>query len=77
MIVNGWKPLTIITKGSILDVAAALDPPLPMHVSPDPRKNIMPNMAAWFNRSINHKLWGDWKGDWKVKATRSYSIQPN
>ena len=26
--VNGWKPLTIITKHSILDVAAALDPPL-------------------------------------------------
>ena len=25
---NSWKPLTIITKGSILDVAAALDPPL-------------------------------------------------
>ena len=28
IIVNGWKPLTIITKGSILDVAAVLDPPL-------------------------------------------------
>ena len=26
--VNGWKPLTIITKSSILDVAALLDPPL-------------------------------------------------
>ena len=26
--VNGWKPLTIITKRSILDVAEALDPPL-------------------------------------------------
>ena len=25
---NGWKPLTIITKRSILDVAAVLDPPL-------------------------------------------------
>ena len=25
---RGWKPLTIITKHSILDVAAALDPPL-------------------------------------------------
>ena len=30
IIVNGWKPLTIITKRSILDVAAALDPPLKM-----------------------------------------------
>ena len=28
IIVNGWKPLTIITKHSILDVVAALDPPL-------------------------------------------------
>ena len=28
VIVNGWKPLTIITKRSILVVAAALDPPL-------------------------------------------------
>ena len=27
IIVNDWKPLTI-TKGSILDVAAVLDPPL-------------------------------------------------
>ena len=29
-------------------------------------------MAAIFNRSCNHKLWGDWK----AKATKSYSIQP-
>ena len=28
IIVNGFQPLTIITKSSILDVAAALDPPL-------------------------------------------------
>ena len=28
IIINGYKPLTIITKLSILDVAAALDPPL-------------------------------------------------
>ena len=28
IIVNGWKPLTIITKRSILDDAAALDPRL-------------------------------------------------
>ena len=28
IIVNGWKPLTIITKRSILDVATGLDPPL-------------------------------------------------
>ena len=29
IIVNGFQPLTIITKCSILDVAAVLDPPLP------------------------------------------------
>ena len=28
IIVKGWKPLTIITKRSILDVTAALDLPL-------------------------------------------------
>ena len=28
LIVNGWKRLAIITKSSILDVAAVLDPPL-------------------------------------------------
>ena len=28
IIVSGWKPLTIITKRSILDDAAVLDPPL-------------------------------------------------
>ena len=30
IIVNGWKPL-IITKRSILDVAAVLDPPVVAH----------------------------------------------
>ena len=30
IIVNGFQPLTIIAKSSILDVAAALDPPLVM-----------------------------------------------
>ena len=28
IIVNGFQPLTIVTKRSTLDVAAALDPPL-------------------------------------------------
>ena len=27
IIVNGWKPFTVITKCSILDVGAVLDPP--------------------------------------------------
>ena len=33
IIVNAWKPLTIITKRSILDVAAVLDLPLVMRRS--------------------------------------------
>ena len=36
IIVNGWKLLTIITKCSILDVAAALDPPLHLSLSVPP-----------------------------------------
>ena len=32
MKVNGWKLLTIITKRSILDVAAVLDPPLSLRL---------------------------------------------
>ena len=34
-IVNGFQPLTIITKRSILDVAAVLDPPLDITETPD------------------------------------------
>ena len=33
IIVNGWKPLTIITKRSILDVAVVLDPSMISTVS--------------------------------------------
>ena len=32
-IVNGWKPLTIITMSSILDVTAVLDPPLQIQLN--------------------------------------------
>ena len=35
IIVNGFQPLTIITKHSILDVAAVLDPPLVLSRSMD------------------------------------------
>ena len=40
IIVNGWKPSTIITKHSILDVAAALDPTLEFF-----KKEIVLNLA--------------------------------
>ena len=35
IIVNGWKPLTIITKTSILDIAAVLDSPLIQYTTND------------------------------------------
>ena len=34
IIVNDWKPLTIMTKHSTLDVAAGLDPPLLLFIFP-------------------------------------------
>ena len=45
IIVNGWKPLTIITKRSILDVAAALDPPLSTSEKSSDfwKQNLLPN----------------------------------
>ena len=43
IIVNGWKPLTIITKHFILDVATALDPPLATYAF---RRN---QVKAFFN----------------------------
>ena len=52
IIVNGWKPLTIITKSSILDVATVLDPPLnyqSLFIS------IVENLSYW-------NLNGSWKG---------------
>ena len=40
IIVNGWKPLTIITKSSTLDIAAVLDPSLKIIFSLD-LKNLL------------------------------------
>ena len=39
IIVNGWKPLTVITKRSILDIAAVLDPP--------PISPLLSSVVAW------------------------------
>ena len=36
IIVNGWKPLTFITKSSILDNPVVLDPPLDMVLKTPP-----------------------------------------
>ena len=44
IIVNGFQPLTIITKHSILDVAAVLDPPLTLLE--------MRNVIMWLVRKL-------------------------
>ena len=44
IIVNSWNPLTIIKKHSILDVAAALDPPL-----------MMVDNNNWFHGRVNRR----------------------
>ena len=38
IIANGFQPLTIITKSSILDVAAVIDPPLGIVLSKEAKK---------------------------------------
>ena len=54
IIANSWKPLTIITKRSIFDVAAGLDPPLVASVF----RNFMVYSESVFNIlciKIKHK----------------------
>ena len=46
IIVNGWKPLTIITKHSILHVAAALDPPLDVHLEAGVQLRLIKQLTA-------------------------------
>ena len=45
---NRWKPLTIITKRPILDVAAVLDPPLMILVS-TLNENHVSYVQLWLN----------------------------
>ena len=46
IIVNGFKPLTVITKSSILDVAALLNPPLI-------RKFFLTTLSVSYARFVN------------------------
>ena len=50
IIANCWKPLTIITKRSILDVAAVLDPPL-VKVVKNPSTIYLPLNKYFFDGS--------------------------
>ena len=47
MIVNDWKPLTIITSCSILDVATALDPP-PESLDYQPTNTLMMSLIVFW-----------------------------
>ena len=60
IIVNGWKPLTIITKRSILDVAAALDPPLKTECcyQPDPSVLLILGVVYWKDQDDYQKKLG-------------------
>ena len=49
IIVNGFEPLTIITERSILDVAAALDPPLVTSIANDHFKLYLINKARYLS----------------------------
>ena len=63
IIVNGFQPLTVITKHSILDVAAVLDPPLVIDKrrSKDQIKFRIPyyliQRKLFFNVTFDHKMW--------------------
>ena len=45
IIVNGFQPLTIITKSSTLDVAAVLDPPLGNALHPGKRVTFLSSVS--------------------------------
>ena len=47
IIVNGFQPLTIITKRSILDVAAIRDPPLDFNPETERLRNLAPKGSSW------------------------------
>ena len=57
IIVNGLKPLFIITKHSILDIAAALDPPLVItETQTQMRKNSSDFSKNFMNRFFTEHL---------------------
>ena len=53
IIVKGFQPLTIITKRSILDVAAVLDPPLSMNAKPETQNTTFKGASKLHNDCIS------------------------
>ena len=54
IIVNGFQPLTIITKSSTLDVAAVLDPPLKQMLSLISLREVERRNITTQNKSRKH-----------------------
>ena len=61
IIVNGFQPLTIITKRYILDVAAALDPPLEIKLYRRARKkkNLTLKKFRRIQNPVKHLRWSN------------------
>ena len=57
IMVNSWKPLTIITKRSILNVATVLDPPL---VRNEPLKPVMKDIIQINNGPYTYFFISNW-----------------
>ena len=64
IIVNGFQPLTIITKCSILDVAAVLDPPL--------FQKMISNKKRCSINTLNLAFGRPWKVDFYCGTTANY-----
>ena len=58
IIINGWKPLTIITKHYILDVAAALDPPLSIHQPKQSLADVLCNSSSEVLEDLPENIFG-------------------
>ena len=61
MIVNGWKPLAIITKSSILDLAAVLDPALLIMLKSSFQWNFLNQVDMLQSSMIKLGYWHDQK----------------
>ena len=62
IIVNGWKPLTIITKSSTLAVAVVLDPPLTVICFMRGDFSILSNLNAkvkktFLKKTLKSRIW--------------------
>ena len=66
--VNGWKSLTIITKCSILDITAVLDPPLTTKAYLDSCQTYMVEYfcETIYKKKLHHIYWQGSKYTYKL-----------